>query len=98
MLKMEQIWTGTHHEMTGNYDANSKIGVWWGCWVLFNLTSGIGNALSGMDGPWNTVMRQSAIADIAALSLGILAIVIIVPVLKKIMELQNGRTNSMVFG
>jgi len=95
---MEQIWTGTHHEMTGNYDANSKIGVWWGCWVLFNLTSGIGNALSGMDGPWNTVMRQSAIADIAALSLGILAIVIIVPVLKKIMELQNGRTNSMVFG
>jgi len=94
---MEEIWTGTHHEVSGKYVANSKVGLWWGCWILYYLTSNIGNAISKMDGPWNIIMRRSAIADLISLSLGVLAILIVVPILKKIMTLQDGKINSQVF-
>ena len=94
---MEQIWTGTYHAISGKYEANGKVGLWWACWIFFYFTSGIGNAMSRWEGPWNIVLRRSAMVDLFSLSLGVLAILIIVPVLKIIMERQDGKIESHVF-
>lgn len=94
---MDQIWDGTHDVTTGKLVPNSKIGLWWILWIFMNITSGIGNVLSEMDGPWNIVLKRAATVDIIALLSGIVAIVLIVPTLKTITVRQDGKIKSLNF-
>lgn len=94
---MDEIWDGTHDVTSGKLVPASKMGLWWMFWIVSNISSNISNAIARRDGPIDLVMKSTAMVDVISMASGVLAVVMIIPILKSISEKQDGKVNAMVF-
>lgn len=94
---MSQIWEGTKEVSPSESFEYPQIGAWWLFWVLTNISANVSLRIS-MNGDFSeSTVKFGAIADIVSAVTGILAIFIIIPILKKIVDMQDAKIQAEVF-
>jgi len=94
---MSQIWDGTTEVTAPNSQSYPSIGVWWLFWIITNISANVSFRLT-MNGDFsNSNLQFIAIADIVSAATGIGAVLVIIPILQKISEMQDAKTTAGVF-
>ena len=94
---MTQIWDGTTEVTSPKVSIYPKIGLWWMFWILTNISANVSFRTS-MNGDFTeSSIKFVAIADIVSSVTGLIAIFVIIPILGKITEMQDGKLQGEVF-
>lgn len=100
---MEQIWEGSHDLIGDDRVRPNTIVFWWICWIVSNIVSNISLRMSlnsgGMDAYASNVelYKTSLNLDIFSAVAGILAALLLLPILKSIVKAQDTYIRAQVF-
>ena len=94
---MSQIWDGTVEVARSATAKYPSIGGWWLFWVVTNISANISFRIALNGGYSETAIKSGAAADIVSGISGIIAVIIIVPILVKITEMQDSKIKGEVF-
>jgi len=94
---MNQIWDGTEELSSEKTIRYPNIGSWWGLWIVTNISANISFRMSLADPLTESAFKTGAMLDILSSVTGILAVLIIIPILKRIFEMQESTIKGGVF-
>lgn len=94
---MSQIWDGTEELASEKSDNYPQLGGWWVCWIITNISANISFRMTMSGDLTESSLKTGAFADIVSSGTGIIAIFIIIPILKKISDMQDGKVRGEVF-
>ena len=94
---MTQIWEGTEEVSSSKKFKFPQIGGWWFFWVITNISANVSMRIA-MSGSFSeSSVKFGAVADIVSGVTGIVAIVLLLPILGGIVEMQDSKIEGEVF-
>ena len=95
---MSQIWDGTEEVAPSKAGRYPPLGAWWFFWIITNISANISFRIALRGGYTETAIKSAAALDIVSAISGIVAIILIIPIMQKIAEMQDAKIKGEVFG